>query len=1582
MQKMAIAILLVIVLLSPLLSEQAFNYSSGRTVQHSFSEIAENSTLCFTENQGQWDSRALFRAGVDGSVIWLTSEGVYYQFLRSPRDYNDARRSSGEFPSDKFRQKPDSVEQMVIQAAFIGSNLTAQAYGVDLLDYKCNYFIGNDPNHWRSDVPNYKSVMLKDVYRGIDLNYYGNGDGNLEYDFIISPGTDYNQIRICYLGAQSTAVNAAGELVIETKWHTITEQTPIIYQVEQGKVREVAGRFLLVNANTFSFELVGDYNPDLPLIIDPSLVYSTYLGGTAYDYANSGGIGVDGQGCAYVTGETYSPNFPIVDAYDPDYHFPISYPDVFITKFEADGNSLDYSTFLGGSNNDGSSGLAVTHDGSVFVTGHTYSMDFPYYNAFDSSYTGTGGDAFVTRLSTTGSALVYSTYLGGSLGESGKAIALDNNNCAYITGYTQSSDFPTQNALYDSRNGSELDVFITKFSTDGTSLSYSTYLGGTDSDQGLGIAVDPAFCTYITGISNSSDFPTQNAYDDSYNDIDAFVAKLSSNGSTLLYSTYLGGSFNDEAYAITVDDLGFAYVAGQTESPDFPTVNPYQTNRDTIDAFVTKLNTSGDNLIYSTYLGGSYNDCAYGIALDNSYNVYVTGYTSSVDFPIRDEFPITNQGDDAFITLLNNMGNNVIFSSYLGGSGVDYGVGLATRNTGAFLIGNTNSEDFPTYNAFDALYNGGGDIFVTRIIQEVEDEYLCGDVDGSGDIFLNISDLVYLYEFILNGAPAPVPNMNVGNVDGLGRVNMADLVFLIKFVFEGGASPGNCPDTVSTVYPDFGTDSIYFGTPIDYPSGDSVAIPVYLTNSIGLKGLSVGIHWTSANTDISSINIDGTIASSSFGGVEARIDTLSNILELAWCTINTFDTIPVQSGGLLCTLNGMVSGKKGDAKDISFEFVFVPPCGDYIFCGVDECICPQVFVGSQYNAFTIDTADVYQAQTADLDRDNFMDVIYNGSSEVGLFVKYGDPLDTLTDPIKYLDVSSAAITVDYLDRDSLLDIAASDENNLYLLINQGYRNFQVFTLPLPFYKHTGRQTASSICSGLFNADIDLDLVVAPDLIFYSDGLGSISNGISLPFSFQAVNAGDFDRNGQDDLLVLADDSIKLYINSGSGNFTKVFSIESGPALSEVPISAAVADFNHDRWLDFVMVVPQETAGTDSSIIWIGISDQTGVDFEISSIVLYGNAYMVLATDLNRDRHLDIVAANGTVQRLEIYYGDGNGHFLAEPETIQFAAGTDMTYALSTLDMDRDGNPDYISGGPGGENLLVVIDEQYPTTDLLDELVVTGYSSVSLEVVNPGGFINSQYEQTIAGADYWRNDVNDDGLLDEESYDYNLQYGEYAIIISPRPGAESPVFSIGVRVDGTYSFQAFLNYNAFSRAKDEADDSIVFYYTIESESSIQPPNGASVSTAKPTFDWDRLVELVPGNHYDFQLDRYYDFRSPIYDVHDLTEPVYSLPTELGLDSLYYWRIQSEYDGEWSRTFAVYILPYICGDANSDNKVNVSDAVYIINFVFSGGTAPNPLQSCDGNCDDKCNVSDAVYLINFVFSGGHRPCDTNGDLIPEC
>jgi hypothetical protein len=522
---------------------------------------------------------------------------------------------------------------------------------------------------------------------------------------------------------------------------------------------------------------VATYDTSLPLVIDPVLCYSTYLGGNSADEGRS--IAVDSSGSAYVTGYTFSTDFPTTTGTFQTTTFGGS-TDAFVTKLNPTGSALVYSTYLGGGYYDFGHGIAVDASGNAYVTGDTSSTDFPTTAGAFQTTLGGIRNGFVTKLNPSGSAQVYSTYLGGSYSDAGLGIAADRSGNACVTGLTFSTDFPTTAGAFQPTfgGGGSIDAFVTKLNPTGSAQVYSTYLGGSGGDEGLGIAVDASNNAYVTGFTQSTNFPTTSgAFQPTFGGYnDAFVTKLNATGSApLVYSTYLGGSDFERGFGIAVDTLGNAYVTG-VAGTNFPTTSgAFQTTFGGIivDAFATKINPTGSApLVYSTYLGGSQFDQANGIAVDASDNAYVTGVTTSTDFPTTSgAFQTTFGGySDAFVTKLNPTGSApLVYSTYLGGDADDSGNGIAVDPSGsAYITGTTSSIDFPTTtgafqavlmagvgccDAFVTKFTGGGSNIVSdfSIVANPNGDYSYGYTNTLGSPFM-------LYEFAV---PNVIPGLDV-----------------------------------------------------------------------------------------------------------------------------------------------------------------------------------------------------------------------------------------------------------------------------------------------------------------------------------------------------------------------------------------------------------------------------------------------------------------------------------------------------------------------------------------------------------------------------------------------------------------------------------------------------------------------------------------------------------------------------------------------------------------------------------------------------------------------------------------------------
>jgi hypothetical protein len=620
-------------------------------------------------------------------------------FAMQGRSELSDQRSAG-LPSTAPERRGTNVG-VALYMDLVGANPASRAAGVNPLPGKVNYLTGRDPAKWHTDVPTYGRVEYPNVYRGVSLAYYG-GPGGLEYDFTVSPGADPSTIALKFGGAGGLELDARGDLLVHTAAGELVQHAPVAYQDAGGTRQPVASRFAL--------------HPELKT--QDSTLITFDLG--PYDHSRR--LVID----------------PLV---------------------------LGYSTYLGGKGNDYGEAIAVDAAGSAYVAGSTTSSNFPTTpGAFDPSYNGgfLYGDAFVSKLSPAGGGLVYSTYLGGSDLDQAFGIALDGAGEAYVTGRTESADFPVTPGAFQTAYGGYQDAFVAELNATGSGLVYGTYLGGSHYDEAYAIARDTAGNVYVVG-DTSGNFPTtRGAFNTTLNGDggeDIFVTKLNAGGSALGYSTYLGGNNFDYGEAIAVDGAGSAYVTGDTRSTDFPTTpGAFQTGHAKADdAFVTKLTPGGNALAYSTYLGGNGGDDGHGIAVDGAGYAYVTGGGNSSDFPFTVYFSTYKSG--GFITKVNPVGTGLVYSACLGDA---ESLAIALDGAGnSYVTGYTRSAtQFPTTSdAFDKTYNGGQvgyDAFLSKLNaggnRLVYSTYLGGSGDdfystaikGSGAIAVDAAGNAYL----------------------------------------------------------------------------------------------------------------------------------------------------------------------------------------------------------------------------------------------------------------------------------------------------------------------------------------------------------------------------------------------------------------------------------------------------------------------------------------------------------------------------------------------------------------------------------------------------------------------------------------------------------------------------------------------------------------------------------------------------------------------------------------------------------------------------------------------------------------------
>lgn len=715
-----------------------------------------NLPLHFEENRGQTDSMVDFISRGDGYSLFLTPRESVLLVRNPTMKTTDGARTE---------KRSGGTTSAVVRMQLLGANKRAAVVGQDKLKGRSNYLLGNNPNNWHTNIPTYGKVRYESVYPGIDLVYYGK-QKRLEYDFVVAPGVDPDKIRLGFKGVDRIEVAANGNLVLHNGVSRIEFLKPEIYQKNGDQVEPVDGAFVLENSTEVRFQ-VAAYDHHRELVIDPVLVYSSYLGGTGQDVAT--GVGIDAAGNIYLAGETTSNAFPTTPgAYDTNNTATIF--DAFVTKIAPISGALVYSTYLGGSGDDHGTGIAVDAAGHAHVTGYTDSADFPTINPAQGSIGG-DRDIFVARLNPTGSGLDYSTYLGGSRSDNGMDIALDATGNVYIVGYSNSSSYPTGAISYpvvsafQVSNGSLLDndAVVTKLSPTG-SIVWSSYLGGTSTDFGFNIALDPSdTVVYVHGTTYSNTFPvTSGAFEGTPpGGLDNFVTAIGNTATPIVqWSTYLGGTANDERAgsssdgygAIAVNNVG-VYVTGSTQSTDFPTTtgafsishNGPSGPPAGSDAFVTVLAPDLGSLICSTYLGSSGDDrgesiAAPNIAVGDTGNIYVTGVTDGVNFPVTADAlqgalnpsaGISAPGD-GFLVKLDSSCSTLVFGSYLGGDGYDMPLDMVLNpsNNYLYLAVQTGSTDWPTTpNAVQSALSAGSSVIDSAVaVISLNDS----DTDGDG----------------------------------------------------------------------------------------------------------------------------------------------------------------------------------------------------------------------------------------------------------------------------------------------------------------------------------------------------------------------------------------------------------------------------------------------------------------------------------------------------------------------------------------------------------------------------------------------------------------------------------------------------------------------------------------------------------------------------------------------------------------------------------------------------------------------------------------------------------------------------------
>jgi len=665
-------------------------------------EVARSLPMRFEANRGQADADVKFVGRGEGfGVLLKPGEAVLALNGKKPKASTQTEARSGSAGA-----LPPAHISMKLEDA----NSTPFVSGVDQQVAQANYFIGNDSAKWVRGIDTYSGVLYTDVYNGVDLMFHSN-QRQLEYDFMIAPQADPNQIRVRFDGADDLRLTSDGALILSTPAGELRHDRPIAYQTKNDTQVPVSAEFRQLRDGAITFTL-GDYDRTLPLVIDPLLVYSSYMGGSASDFGR--GIKVDLGGTMYVVGDSVSSDFL--------FRSSLTNSDVFVGRLSPDGLLLTY-VFFGGEKNEFATGLAIDLSGNIYLSGNTESKDFPIVSSVGTELLGES-DAFVVKLTANFQQFIYSSLIGGGGKESGVSLTIDSAGSAYISGRTSSQDFPLVGAMQPIYGGGDFDAFVSKLSADGKTLVYSTYLGGGDTEDLMdrsGIGIDSDGNVYVTGDTQSTDFPVKNAVQAAKNGAastsDGFVSVINPSGSNFVYSTYMGGTNDDFGLAIATDQSHNAYIAGSTKSTSFPGSTSTRTSTTTSDAFVAKLNPTGSAITYLTFIGGAAgNEAANAIALDNDGTAVIVG-SAGAGVPTLNSIQSFFKGgaNDALIARLTASGA-VSFSTYLGGGGDDVGLGVAIHADHViYVTGVTDSQDLLTVASLRDTNAGARDIIIAKI---------------------------------------------------------------------------------------------------------------------------------------------------------------------------------------------------------------------------------------------------------------------------------------------------------------------------------------------------------------------------------------------------------------------------------------------------------------------------------------------------------------------------------------------------------------------------------------------------------------------------------------------------------------------------------------------------------------------------------------------------------------------------------------------------------------------------------------------------------------------------------------------------
>jgi beta-lactam-binding protein with PASTA domain len=1303
--------------------------------------------LSFEANQGQADKTVKFVSRGSGYSLFLTDSSAVLALTKPDASNGKPGHTAGK--SLKPASARPASKTDVVRMDLAGANRATHVAGMDQLPGTANYFIGNDPAQWHSGVPTFAKVRYAGVYPGVDLVYYGN-QRQLEYDFVVAPGASPKPIRLQFVGAKKLALTSDGDLTVSAANGQIAFHKPVVYQVTDGVRQPVDGQFALLKKNTVGFTL-GRYDHSKPLVIDPVLSYSTYLGGSGEDIAQ--GIAADSSGNAYVVGYTTSSNFPVTSGafqtVDKSTYSAAPF-NAFVTKLNATGTALVYSTYLGGSVDDSASAIAVDGSGNAYVVGYTTSTDFPttvgaFQTVDNSNVSYSPENGFVTKLNTTGTALVYSTYLGGSVDDSPSAIAVDGSGDAYVIGNALSSNFPTTAGAFQVMNNASItsglgNAFVTKFNPTGTALVYSTYLGGTGyGAEGTGIAVDSSGDAYVTGNAYSGDFPITSGAFQTVNKApwaagatipgyytiaaNAFVTKLNPTGTALVYSTFLGGSTDDHADGIAVDSSGDAYVTGNSSSSNFPvTKGVFQpTNNadanDASNAFVTELNPAGAGLVYSTYLGGAgylvqlaqggesgNGDGGAAIAVDDLGDAYVAGDASSSNFPVTPgAFQTVNNaagtgGVNAFIAKLNPGGSALLYSTYLGGSkGLEttVGVGIALDGVGGvYAAGYASATDFPTtagayqganlglYNSYIAKFTIG------EVAQQVDVPNVVGDTQAAAETAITGAELVV-------GTVTTESSSTVASGDVISESPSAGTSVssgsAVNLVVSTGSAQVSVPNVVGDTQAAATTAitgaGLVVGT-VTAASSSTVASGNVISESPG------------AGNSVNSGSAVNLVVSAGSGG--AGVDTVPNVVGdtqaaattaiiaagLPLGTVSTASSSTVASGDVISE-----SPSAGTSVNSGSPVNLVVSTGPAAGPATTTTSIAQSGSPGNYTltATVVGSGTLAAAPTGTV---SFLDTS-NGDAMVATATLGGGTSGALAwtnTQTPATEPAPQSIVVGDFNGDGIPDIAAGSNGYVSVLIGKGDGTFKAANnlaalsnnqlMAAGAFVGSIRPTAILTVSNSASSTNNAQLIL---------GNGSGGETVEVPFSLpcgsaSAVATADFNGDGNQDFVVVcqvAGNSVfAVFLGNGNGTFQAPTIIPGDSTI----LAIGVGNFLGNGRADIAVLAA--LAGTsDQHVVTTYENDGHG-NFTVGvSIAEAGlNPVSMVAADFNGDGKSDLAIANSGDNTVTILLGAGNGGFFngAIPATGETPSG------IVVGDFNGDGIPDLAVSNSGDNTVTILL----------------------------------------------------------------------------------------------------------------------------------------------------------------------------------------------------------------------------------------------------------------------------------------------------